>query len=201
MLSQLRPSISILALMTIVTGILYPALVTVIAQTAFPHQANGSLITVDKKIFGSELIGQQFNRPDYFWSRLSATAPMPYNAAASGGSNLGPLNPVLLDNVKSRVEALRSQYATESAVPVDLVTSSGSGLDPHISPAAAQYQVARVAAARQLSIETVNELVSQFTESRQLGMLGEPRVNVLLLNIALDQLPPRSQLSSSKAND
>ena len=173
----------------VVTGVIYPLLVTGIAQTLFPHRANGSLILRNGRAVGSELIGQSFSSPRYFWSRLSATSPVPYNGAGSGGSNLGPLNPALIDNVKKRMESLRLTDPTrDRAVPVDLVTSSGSGLDPDISPAAARYQVSRVAKARGLTEETVNRLVSEHTERRQWGILGEPRVNVLELNLALDDL-------------
>jgi K+-transporting ATPase ATPase C chain len=171
------------------TGVIYPLVVTGIAQALFPYRANGSLIVQNGKAVGSELIGQSFSNPKYFWSRLSATSPVPYNAANSGGSNLGPLNPALVENVKKQIAALRSADPTSTrAVPVDLVTSSGSGLDPDISPAAAQYQVARVAKARSLSEDTVSRLVAEHTRLRQLGILGEPRVNVLEVNLALDDL-------------
>lgn len=201
MFSHFRPALSLLVVMTIITGAIYPALITVIAQTVFPFQANGSRIYVDDKLVGSELIGQQFNRPEYFWSRLSATSPTPYNAASSSGSNLGPMNPVLIDNARARIEQLRSAKDSASdtvaTVPVDLVTASGSGLDPHISPAAAEFQLARVAAARNLSPEVVREQVLEHTQSRQLGVLGEPRVNVLMLNLALDHIAPQPPLSSN----
>jgi K+-transporting ATPase ATPase C chain len=187
MLTQLRPAIVSLVLLSAVTGLAYPALVTVIAQLVFPHQANGSLIVKDGKAVGSALIGQPFDDPKYFWPRRSATAPFPYNAAASTGSNLGPLNPALHDAVKARIEALRATDPGNTApVPVDLVTASGSGLDPHITPAAALYQVRRVARARGKSEEEVRRLVERHIEGRQLGFLGEPRVNVLRLNLALD---------------
>lgn len=189
MLRLIRQCIGVLLLLAFLTGVVYPLVVTAIAQALFPHRANGSLIVKNGKAVGSELIGQSFSDPKYFWSRLSATSPVPYNAANSGGSNLGPLNPALAENIKKRIEALRSADPMSArAVPVDLVTSSSSGLDPDISPAAAQYQVARVAKARGLSEETVSRLVAEHTRSRQLGILGEPRVNVLELNLALDEL-------------
>ncbi len=179
------------AAMTVITGVVYPVVVTAIGQAVFPHQANGSLIEKDGKAVGSTLIGQQFDAPGYFWGRLSATAPNPYNAQSSGGSNLGPTNPALADEVKGRLSALHeADPANTRPVPVDLVTSSGSGLDPDISPAAAAYQAARVAKARGLANEQVDALIEQHTAGRQLGVLGEPRVNVLALNLALDQLKP-----------
>jgi K+-transporting ATPase ATPase C chain len=177
--------------LTVVTGIAYPVLVTAIGQAVFPHQANGSLIERDGKAVGSALIGQQFDAPGYFWGRLSATAPNPYNPQSSGGSNLGPTNPALADEIKGRLNALHDADPTNTAaVPVDLVTSSGSGLDPEISPAAAAYQAARVAKARGLAREQVDGLIARYTSGRQLGVLGEARVNVLELNLALDQLKP-----------
>ncbi len=187
MLAHCRTAIVLLVLLSAITGIAYPALVTAIAQVVFPYQANGSLVMKDGKPVGSALIGQPFDDPKYFWSRPSATSPFPYNAGASSGSNLGPINPALADAVKGRVEALRAADPGNTApVPVDLVTASGSGLDPHISPAAALYQVRRVAKARSLDEGAVRDLVVQHVESRQLGILGEPRVNVLALNLALD---------------
>lgn len=186
----LRPALTLFIALSIVTGLLYPLLVTGVAQTAFPHQANGSLITQGGKTVGSELIGQSYTEPGHFWGRPSATAPMPYNASASGGSNLGPTNPALTDAVKARIEALRAaDPGNTRPVPVDLVTASASGLDPQISPAAADYQAARVAKARGLPLAQVQALVQQHTESPWLGVLGEPRVNVLALNLALKSLP------------
>jgi K+-transporting ATPase ATPase C chain len=167
--------------------VIYPLIVTGIAQLVFPHQANGSLIANNGQVAGSSLIGQQFDDPNYFWGRLSATGPYPYNAAASSGSNLGPTNPALLDAVKARIAALKAADPTNSRpIPVDLVTASGSGLDPNISVAAALYQVPRVARVRGMSEAAVTALVNQYTEGRQFGFLGEPRVNVLELNLALD---------------
>src|SRR5512138_191555 len=185
--AQIRPALVMLAVLSVVTGLAYPAVVTGIAQLVFPHQANGSLIVKDGKTVGSALIGQPFDDPKYFWGRPSATSPFPYNAAASSGSNQGPTNPALYEAVKGRVEALRAADPGNTApVPVDLVTASGSGLDPHISPAAALYQVNRVAKARKMQPDAVRALVDHYTEGRQWGFLGEPRVNVLALNLALD---------------
>ncbi len=187
MLKQLRPAVLVLLLLTVLTGLIYPAVVTAIAQVLFPHQANGSLITVGGKTVGSELIGQPFDAPKYFWGRLSATSPYPYNAANSSGSNLGPTNPALADEVKARIDALKAADPSNTApIPVDLITSSGSGLDPDISVAAALYQVHRVAQARGLDEAVVRQLVDQNTTGRELGILGEPRVNVLKLNLAVD---------------
>jgi len=187
-MTTIRAALVVLALLTVVTGVAYPLLVTGIAQAAFPRQANGSLIKQGDRLIGSSLIGQEFESPGHFWGRLSATAPA-YNAAASSGSNLGPLNPAFLAAAKGRVDALRAaDPGNTDPIPVDLATASGSGLDPHISPAAALYQVRRVAAARQLGESRVRALVEAHVEGRQLGVLGEPVVNVLLLNLALDNL-------------
>ena len=187
MRAQIRPAIMALLIFTVLMGIVYPSLVTGIAQVIFPHQANGSLVVVNGKAVGSELIGQSFDDPKYFWGRLSATGPYPYNAAASSGSNLGPTNPALLDEVKTRIAALKAADPSNTQpIPVDLVTSSGSGLDPDISVAAALYQVGRVARLRGMSPAALTALVNQYTEGRQLGFLGEPHVNVLKLNLALD---------------
>lgn len=189
MKDQIRPALTMLLILTLLTGLVYPLAVTGLAQLFFPDQANGSLIIHNGKVIGSKLIGQYFDRPEYFWSRLSATSPFPYNAAASSGSNLGPTNPALIEAVKARVAALRAaDPGNELPIPVDLVTASGSGLDPHISPAAALYQLKRVARARGLNDDTVLTLVIQHTEGRQFGLLGERRVNVLQLNLALDAL-------------
>jgi K+-transporting ATPase ATPase C chain len=189
MRSQLRPAIISVAIFTLLTGILYPLLITGIAQVIFPGQANGSLVMQNGQVKGSELIGQSFDNPRYFWGRPSATSTYPYNAASSTGSNLGPTNPALTDEVKARIAALKTADPTNySPIPVDLVTSSGSGLDPDISVAAAMYQVPRVAKARGLNDGIVRNLVNQYTQSRQFGLLGEPRVNVLMLNLALDAI-------------
>jgi len=188
-MDQIRPAFVSLVLMTILTGVLYPLAVTGIAQAVFPAQANGSLIVKEGKAVGSTLIGQPFDDPKYFWSRLSATSPQPYNAASSSGSNQGPLSDALMDAVRGRVDALKAaDPANPLPLPVDLVTASGSGLDPHISPAAARYQVARVARARGLPEATVQDLVARNTHARQWGVLGEPIVDVLPLNLALDSL-------------
>ncbi|MBW8844377.1 MAG: potassium-transporting ATPase subunit KdpC [Burkholderiales bacterium] len=188
--TQLRPALTLFVLFSLITGIAYPLVVTGVAQTVFPHAANGSLVAKDGKPVGSELIGQTFTDPGHFWSRPSATGPMPYNAANSGGSNLAPTAPALTVAVKARVEALRAaDPGNQAAVPVDLVTTSASGLDPHISRAAADYQLARIARVRGLPVERVQALVEQHTEGRWLGFVGEPRVNVLALNLALDALP------------
>ncbi len=195
MINQLRPALILLLFLTLITGVIYPLVVTGIAQVVFPKQANGSLIMQDGKAVGSELIGQQFDDPKYFWGRLSATGDFPYNAfnaptlTGSSGSNYGPLNPALFKAAQARIDALKAADPTNTApVPVDLVTASGSGLDPHISVAAAYYQVHRVAHARGLTVEAVKALVDKYTEGRQFGFLGEPRVNVLELNLALDSL-------------
>jgi K+-transporting ATPase ATPase C chain len=193
-LKQLRPTVVTLILFTIITGVVYPLLVTGIAQLVFPEKANGSFIKKDGKSVGSELIGQPFTDPKYFWSRLSATGRYSYNAGASSGSNYGPLNPALLDAAKKRVQDLEAADSLNTQpIPVDLVTSSASGLDPHISIAAALYQVPRVARVRAMSEPQVRSLVDQFTEGRQLGFLGEPRVNVLKLNLALDETQPSTK--------
>jgi len=187
MFAQVRAALVSLIALTIVTGIIYPLIVTGLAQTIFPSRANGSLIVMDGKVTGSALIGQPFDDPKYFWGRPSATTPFPYNAGASSGSNLSPTNPDLVKAVQGRVDALRAADPGNTApVPVDLVTASASGLDPHVSPAAALYQGARVARARTLDPQAVRQLVEQHTEGRFLGLLGEPRVNVLELNLALD---------------
>jgi K+-transporting ATPase ATPase C chain len=187
MLQTSIQSIRALIVFTVITGIAYPLVVTGIAQVAFKDQANGSLIEKDGKVLGSRLIGQPFSDPKYFWSRPSATSPMPYNGASSSGSNQGPTNPALKEAIEGRVKALReADRGNTKPVPVDLVTASSSGLDPHISPAAAEYQVERVARARNIDPAKVRELVARHTEARQLGILGEPRVNVLTLNLALD---------------
>ena len=187
----LRPVVVLFVLLTVMTGGIYPLVVTAVSQAVFSHQANGSLIEENGKAVGSALIGQQFDAPHYFWGRLSATSPNPYNAQNSGGSNLGPTNPALADEVKGRIAALHEADPSNTAsIPVDLVTSSGSGLDPDISPAAAAYQAARVAKARGLTFEQVSGLIAQNTSGRQLGVFGEPRVNVLRLNLALDELKP-----------
>ena len=182
-----RPALVLFALLGALTGLIYPMAVTGAANALFPSQAAGSLIVQGGNIVGSKLIGQNFSDPKHFWGRPSATAPQPYNASASGGSNLGPLNPALVDAVKARVEALRAADPGNTApVPVDLVTASASGLDPDISPAAARYQAARVARVRGVSVEQVNALVDRHTQAPLWGLLGEPRVNVLALNLALD---------------
>jgi potassium-transporting ATPase KdpC subunit len=189
MLIELRRGFTMLAVITLITGVAYPLLVTGISQAAFHGKAAGSLIERDGKVVGSTLIGQPFADPKHFWSRPSATSAYPYNANSSSGSNLGPLNPALTDAVSARIKALRNAAPDNSAlVPIDLVTASASGLDPHISPAAAEYQVNRVARARKLDPEIVRNLVAESTEGRQLGFLGEPRVNVIRLNLALDAI-------------
>jgi potassium-transporting ATPase KdpC subunit len=187
MLKELKPALLMLALLTVLTGGVYPLLVTGIAQGLFPHQANGSLIEQNGTVVGAELIGQPFSDPAHFWGRPSATGPMPYNAAASSGSNLGPLNPALEDAVRARIDALKASDPAQTApIPVDLVTASGSGLDPHISPAAARWQAPRIARLHGLSEVVVMQLIDAHTQGRQFGLLGEPRVNVLALNMALD---------------
>jgi K+-transporting ATPase ATPase C chain len=188
MTQQLRAAAIMLLLFTVVTGLAYPLVVTGAAQLLFSHQANGSLVTVGDKTVGSALIAQPFDDPKYFWSRPSATAPIANNAGASSGSNLGPANPALAEAVAARVAALREADAGNNApVPVDLVTASGSGLDPHISPAAAEFQAPRVARVRGIPIDDVRRLIAEHTAGRTFGLLGEPRVNVLELNLALDR--------------
>ena len=193
MLKQLKPAIVLLVLFTLITGVIYPLVVTGIAQAFFPSQANGSLIVSNGKAVGSKLIGQNFDDPKYFWGRLSDTGDFAYNAfnaetlTGSSGSNYGPMNPALLKAVQARIDALKAaDPGNNSPIPVDLVTASGSGLDPHISVAAALYQIPRVAQVRGLSEQTVHGLVDQYTTGRQLGFLGEPTVNFLMLNLALD---------------
>jgi potassium-transporting ATPase KdpC subunit len=197
--SLLRPALTLLAGFTLLTGLAYPVLVTLLAQSVFPEQANGSLLREGDRVVGSALIGQPFNDPRYFWSRPSATGPTPYNGAASTGTNQGPLNPALKEAVTARVTALRDADPGSTApVPVDLVTASGSGLDPHITPAAAHYQVDRVARARGLATDTVRKLVDALVEDRALGLLGEPVVNVLRLNRTLDRQPVAAHDSTAR---
>lgn len=189
-MSELRPALIVFALLTVLTGIAYPLVVTGIGQAAFHSRANGSIIESGGRAVGSQLLGQPFSGPRYFWSRPSATAPAPYNGAVSSGSNQGPINPALESAVKDRIAALRAADPDNTApVPVDLVTASGSGLDPHISPAAAEYQVKRVARERKMSEDEVRKQVDEHTEGRTFGLFGEPRVNVLELNLALDARP------------
>ena len=191
--AELRAASTTLALLTLLTGVAYPLAVTVVAQTAFPTRANGSVIVRDGRVVGSELIGAPFEEPRYFWGRLSATAPAPYNAGASTGSNLGPTNPALVEAAKARIRALReADPEATGPVPVDLVTASASGLDPHISRAAATYQVRRVASARGIERARIERLVEAHTEEPTLGLFGAPRVNVLRLNLALDRDHPRA---------
>lgn len=188
MRAQIRPALTAILIFTLMTGVIYPLVVTGVAQLVFPRQANGSLIVRNGQAVGSGLIGQSFDDPKYFWGRLSATGPYPYNAVASSGSNLGPSNPALMDAVQARVSALKAAAPTNTQpIPVDLVTASGSGLDPDISVAAALYQVPRVARERNMSEADVRALITKVTEERQFGFLGEPRVNVLKLNLALDE--------------
>ncbi|MHC1751243.1 potassium-transporting ATPase subunit KdpC [Humidesulfovibrio sp.] len=196
-LHALRPACLMLVTLALITGLAYPALVTGLAQALFPHQAGGSLIVENGRTVGSKLIGQQFAAPGHFWGRPSATSPQPYNAAASGGSNLGPTNPAQLKNVAERAEALRAAHG-DGPVPAELVTASASGLDPHISPAAALYQAPRVAKERGLDEAAVRQLVARRTEDRQLGLLGEERVNVLLLNRDLEGLALDSQAAKAQ---
>ena len=194
MIAELRACLIVFLLLSLVTGVVYPLVITGVAQVAMPSQANGSVIEGEGKPVGSSLIGQPFDRPEYFWSRPFATSPAPYNAGSSSGSNLGPTNPSLIEAVTARVEALRkTDTQNRASVPVDLVTTSGSGLDPHISPAAAHYQVQRVARARGVSEVQLQRLINEHTEGRTLGLLGEPRVNVLALNLALDALSARGR--------
>jgi K+-transporting ATPase ATPase C chain len=184
----LRPLLVLFVLLTVLTGLVYPLVVTGIGKAVFPSQVAGSLVMRDGKVVGSSLIGQSFQEPKYFWGRLSATSPMPNNGAASGGSNFGPTNPALVDAVKGRIDVLKAADPDNAvAVPVDLVTASGSGLDPHISPAAALYQAARVARERHMDVLKVRQLVLAHVEAPQWGIFGEARVNVLLLNLALDR--------------
>lgn len=195
----LRPAISVFVLLTALTGIVYPLAVTGVAQTLFPAQANGSLLSQDGKIVGSELIGQNFSDPKNFWGRLSATAPMPYNAAASSGSNFGPLNPALTEAAKARLDLLKAADPENALpVPVDLVTASASGLDPHISAAAAYYQAARVARLRGIPLAHVEALIAQRVETPLWGVLGEARVNVLKLNLALARLDARGAVPTHR---
>jgi K+-transporting ATPase ATPase C chain len=189
MLTMIRSAVMTLLVFTILTGLVYPMVVTGLAQTIFPHQANGSIITKNGKAVGSELLGQQFEDAKYFWGRLSATTPCLYNAGSSSGSNLGPNNPDLMKAVQARIQSLHeADPGNTTKIPVDLVTSSGSGLDPHISPAAAAFQVQRVANIRGIEAAKISALVAANTEDRQFGILGEPVVNVLKLNLALDEL-------------
>ena len=191
MFKELKPAALLLFLLTVLTGALYPALITGLAQALFPGEAKGSLIEQDGKIVGSALVGQPFSDPKHFWGRPSATGPVPYNAAASSGSNLGPLNPALEEAVKARIDALKAAdpaNTNTAPIPVDLVTASASGLDPHISPAAARWQAPRIARLHGLSEAELAKLIDANTDGRQLGLLGEPRVNVLTLNLALDRM-------------
>jgi K+-transporting ATPase ATPase C chain len=190
MRSLLRPSIAALLLLSLITGVIYPTVVTGLATALFPWQAGGSRLEANGQLVGSALLGQGFTDPKFFWSRPSATGPVPYNGAVSSGSNLGPSNPALQQAITDRAAALRAADTSRTGpVPVDLVTASGSGLDPHITPAAAEFQVSRVARVRGISEDSVRTLVARFTEARQFGVLGEPRVNVLRLNLALEGTP------------
>jgi K+-transporting ATPase ATPase C chain len=192
MFNEIRPALVVFALLTVVTGVIYPGVTTLIGALAFGRQVNGSVIEVDGRAVGSHLIGQPFSGAKYFWSRPSATGPMPYNGGVSSGSNQGPINPAFEMAVRDRIAALQAaDPGNRAPIPVDLVTASGSGLDPHISPAAAEYQVARVARERGVDAETVRALVLSATEGRTFGVLGEPRVNVLELNLALDRTAAR----------
>ncbi|MFC5474451.1 potassium-transporting ATPase subunit KdpC [Paraherbaspirillum soli] len=188
--SVLRPALVLFAGLTLLCGVIYPLAVTGIGKVAFADQASGSLIMRDGKLIGSRLIGQEFSTPGYFWGRLSATSPMPYNASSSGGSNFGPSNPALIDAVKGRIAALKAADPDNTqAIPVDLVTASGSGLDPEISVAAAYYQAGRIARERKLNVDTVRSMIAALQSTRTLGFFGEPRVNVMALNMALDRQP------------
>ena len=187
MQTHLRPALSLFIVLSVVTGVIYPLVMTGVAQVLFPHEANGSIVIVDGKPVGSALIGQQFTDSKYFWGRLSATGPYSYNAGASSGSNLGPLNPALIDAIKARIDSLKAADPdNDQPVPVDLVTASASGLDPDISLAAAYYQAGRVAKVRNLPVEHIKALIAQYVKQPVLGFLGEARVNVLRLNLALD---------------
>jgi K+-transporting ATPase ATPase C chain len=188
MKTHLRPALALFAILTLICGVLYPYAITVIGQRIFPEQAAGSLVQRDGRVVGSSLIGQAFSSPQYFWGRPSATGPMPNNASASGGSNLGPMNPALVDAVKARIDALKAADPdNKAAIPVDLVTASGSGLDPDISVAAAYYQAGRIARERKASVDDVRKLIDRQKQGPHLRFLGEPRVNVLALNLALDR--------------
>jgi K+-transporting ATPase ATPase C chain len=197
--AELRACFIVFLLLSLITGLAYPLVITGVAQVAMPAQANGSVIEREGKPVGSALIGQPFDDPEYFWSRPSATSPEPYNAGSSSGSNLGPTNPALIEAVTARVDALRkADIQNRSSIPVDLVTSSASGLDPHISPAAALYQISRVARARGLSQDQLQQLIDEHTTGRTLGLLGEPRVNVLAVNLSLDALRAGSRMISGE---
>lgn len=187
-LSKIRPAIMLLGWMSLLLGILYPLLITGIGQLLFPWQANGSLMAVEEKVIGSILVGQYFSDPKYFWGRVSATSPYPYNAKASSGSNLGPSNPLLLQKIKAQIALYQKHHSTHSLIPIDLVTSSASGLDPEISPLSAYYQIARIAKARNLPEKVLEDMIATETKGRLFGLLGEPRVNVLELNLQLDQI-------------
>jgi len=192
MFNEIRPALLVFALLTVLTGLLYPGVTTLVGTLAFKEQVNGSVLEVDGRAVGSRLIGQPFSGAKYFWSRPSATGPMPYNGGVSSGSNQGPINPAFEMAVRDRIAALQAaDPGNQAPIPVDLVTASGSGLDPHVSPAAAEYQVARVARERGVDPETVRALVRSATEGRTFGVLGEPRVNVLELNLALDRSAAR----------
>lgn len=194
MISTIRPALVLFGALTLACGVVYPLAVTGVGAAAFPHQASGSIVEVNGKPVGSSLIGQQFTSPKYFWGRPSATGPMPYNANGSSGSNQGPLNPAFTDAVKGRIDALKAaDPGNQAPIPVDLVTASGSGLDPEISLAAAHYQVNRVAALRRMAPKQVEELIEQHANKQYFGIFGEPRVNVLALNLALDGKTPHTR--------